>query len=59
MSTTTNPKSPIHPVHADPIDQAIALLAAGSLIDHLVCDGSCRGVASCTVAPMGGMQTAA
>jgi hypothetical protein len=48
-----------HSVHTDPIDAAIAALADASLADRLVCDGSCNGVASCTVAPVEPMAVAA
>ncbi len=39
-----------HAVHTDPVDAAIALLTDVSLAGELVCDGSCNGVASCTIA---------
>jgi hypothetical protein len=48
-----------HSVHADPIDAAIALLADMSVADHIVCDGSCNGVTSCTVAHVGALAVAA
>lgn len=57
----TNPITELtgHPVHTDPIQAAIAALADASLADHLVCDGSCGGVASCTVAPVERLAVAA
>ena len=59
MTNTTITQLPNHPVHTDPIDAAIAALADTSLIDRLVCDGSCNGVASCTVAPVDTLAAAA
>ena len=50
---------PGHRVHTDPIDAAMALLADMSLAGHLVCDGTCNGVTSCTVAPVELQATAA
>ncbi len=48
-----------HPVHTDPIEAAIALLIDTSLAGELVCDGSCNGVASCTVAGVEPLAVAA
>lgn len=59
MSTTTITQLTSHPVHSDPIDEAIALLAESSMAGHLICDGSCEGVSSCAVAPVGPLATAA
>lgn len=50
MKNTQITHLPSHPVHTDPIDAAIAVLVDMSLADHVVCDGSCNGVTSCTVA---------
>ncbi len=38
---------------ADPalIDESLAMLAAGDLGGWVVCDGTCSGLAECTVAP--------
>jgi hypothetical protein len=59
MSTTTITQLHIHPVHLDPVDQALALLVDSGLLAGLVCDGSCGGASSCTVAPVGEVPTAA
>ena len=48
-----------HSVLTDPIDAAIAVLADMSLAGHLVCDGSCHGVTSCTVARVEPLAVAA
>lgn len=58
---TNTPITPLssHPVHTDPIDAAIALLADMSLADHLICDGSCDGVTSCTVSSVEPLAVAA
>jgi len=34
------------------IDESLAILAAGGLEGWVVCDGSCSGLAGCTVAPV-------
>ncbi len=52
MTHTTITQLPGHLVHPDPIDDAVALLVDSALAARLVCDGSCNGVASCTVAPI-------
>ena len=59
MTNPTITQLPSHVVHTDPIDAAIGVLADASLAAHLVCDGSCNGVASCTVAPVGTPAVAA
>jgi hypothetical protein len=59
MTNTPITQLQSHPVHTDPIDAAIALLADASLADHLVCDGSCNGVSSCTVAGVEPLAVAA
>jgi hypothetical protein len=59
MTNTSITQLTSHPVHTDPIDAAIAALADASLTDHLVCDGSCDGIASCTVAPVEPLAAAA
>lgn len=59
MTHTTITQLLSHTVHPDPIDAAIALLVDSALADHLVCDGSCNGVASCTVAPIDTLAAAA
>ncbi len=59
MTNTPITRLPSHLVHADPIATAIALLIDASLADHLICDGSCAGLASCTVAPVENLAAAA
>ena len=59
MTNTAITQLPSHPVHTDPIDAAIALLADMTLADHLVCDGSCNGLTSCTVAHVEPLAVAA
>jgi hypothetical protein len=59
MTNTPITHLPSHLVHTDPIDAAIALLVEASLADHLICDGSCDGLASCTVAPVENLAAAA
>lgn len=34
------------------IDESLAMLAAGGLRGWVVCDGTCSGLAGCTVAPL-------
>lgn len=53
MTNTTFTQLTGHTLQVDPIEAAIAALADAALSDQLVCDGTCRGVASCTVAPVG------
>lgn len=59
MTNTPITQLTSHTVHADPIDAAIAALSDAFLADHVVCDGSCDGVASCTVAPVQPLAVAA
>lgn len=59
MTNTTITPLDSHPVHSDPIDAAIAVLADASLADHVICDGSCEGMASCTIAPVETLAVAA
>lgn len=59
MTKTPITQLPSHPVHTDPIDAAISLLADMSLADHLICDGSCDGVSSCSVARVEPLAAAA
>ena len=35
------------------LDDAMALLLTAGLVGSVICDGSCNGVASCCVAPVG------
>ncbi len=59
MSTPTITQLKSHPVHLDPIEEALALLADSAVSHHLVCDGSCNGVSSCAVAPVDSIAAAA
>ncbi|MDH3250812.1 MAG: hypothetical protein OEQ47_17720 [Acidimicrobiia bacterium] len=59
MTNTTITPLDSHPVQTDPIDAAIAELADASLADHVICDGSCKGMASCTIAPVETLARAA
>jgi hypothetical protein len=59
MSTTTSTQTNTHPVHLDPTDAALDLLVDSGIVAELVCDGSCDGVSSCAVAPVGRLANAA
>ncbi len=59
MSTTTPTQPNTHPVHADPFEAALALLLDSGIAAELVCDGSCDDLASCAVAPVDVLATAA
>ncbi|HEY5650756.1 MAG TPA: hypothetical protein VIW46_04850 [Acidimicrobiia bacterium] len=59
MSTTAHTQLNTHPVHTDPIEAALAQLVESGLAAELVCDGSCDGISSCAVAPVGMLARAA
>lgn len=54
-----DPATTVHPVHLDPIEQAMSLLIGTDPGAELVCDGSCGGLASCNLAPVGHLSAAA
>lgn len=55
----TLPRHTVHPVHLDPIEQAMSLLIGTDPDAELVCDGSCGGLASCNLAPVDHLSVAA
>lgn len=51
---TTPPISEAAPTHLDhQLDDAITTMLTSGLDASVICDGSCGGVASCCVAPVG------